>query len=195
MIEVEKKFALTEDATDALLKDADFVSEKIFTDVYYDTPSFDLTRKDIWLRARSGKWELKIALSAANTRKSDQYRELETEKEIAEYLNLSLAASLSDALKSARYMSFGSLTTTRKKYKNGDFVIDIDSLDFGYEIAEIELMVSDVSEIDAATEKIISFAKEHSLPWGYTHGKVIEYLKRKAPAHFDVLVKAGVTLS
>ena len=48
MIEVEKKFILNEQAVERLTKNAQFLNERIFTDIYYDTENFSLTSYDKW---------------------------------------------------------------------------------------------------------------------------------------------------
>lgn len=194
MIEVEKKFFLKDGDIEALKEGGELLGTKIFTDVYYDNKSFDLTRNDTWLRSRDGRWELKIPLEHFQTRVADQYRELETEKEIAEELKLPTDQPFMDALKNAGYESFASLTITRTKYKKDDFIIDVDSIDFGYELAEIEKMVNDTSEIEKATKDILDFADKYKLQVGQVRGKVIEYLRRYKREHFDSLVEAGVVL-
>ena len=50
MIEIEKKFALNNEDEERLTKDAQFLNEYIFTDIYYDTDDFSLTSKDKWFR-------------------------------------------------------------------------------------------------------------------------------------------------
>eukprot|EP00741_Cyanophora_paradoxa_P008088 tig00001258_g7827.t1 len=58
-IEVERKFAVTPEDEARVERALRLRSEKSFTDVYYDAPGFPLTRRDVWLRERSGAWELK----------------------------------------------------------------------------------------------------------------------------------------
>lgn len=82
MIEVEKKFILNDKEKERLFKDAEFISEKIFTDIYYDNENFDLTSKDKWLRLRQDKFELKIPVHEGIERIADQYDELESEEAI-----------------------------------------------------------------------------------------------------------------
>ncbi len=193
MIEVEKKFILSAGDEQKLVTNAQFVGEKVFTDTYYDTSTWTLTAKDHWLRSRDGRYELKVPLNDLGAeRLSDQYEELETDQEIATYLKLPLDIPLSQALMTSGYAPFCTLTTTRRKYKKDGFVIDIDRVDFGYDIAEIEYMVKDISEVRDATEKIITYGEQLGLKIGAVRGKVGEYLKRNSPEHFQVLVDAKV---
>lgn len=194
MYEVEKKFILKDDDESKLIEGAKFLGEKKFTDTYYDTDDYGLTTKDIWLRERDERFELKVPFNnSLHERVSDQYQELETDAEIAKYLKLPTDRSLRSSLADNGYQIFCTVTTTRRKYKKDGFVIDLDIVDFGYEIAEIEYMVDDISKMNEATEKIIQFAKGLGLTDGpVMRGKVAEYLRIKSPDHFNALVDAKV---
>ena len=86
MIEVEKGFILTPEQEKNLIEGTEFLGEKINTDVGYDDLHFSLTRKDIWLRSRNGKFELKIPMNTSiEERTSDQYEEIENENDILKY--------------------------------------------------------------------------------------------------------------
>lgn len=195
MIEVEKKFILNEQDKERLTKDAQFLNERIFTDIYYDTEIFSLTSKDKWLRSRESRFELKLPLHNGADRLADQYDELESEQKIREALNLPSNGNLADDLAKAGYSPFCTCKTTRRKYKKEPFIIDLDIVDFEdftYNIGEIELMVNDKSEIEDAIEKIMIFAKEQNLTIAPVRGKVIEYLKRTKPNHYQALIQAKV---
>lgn len=195
MIEVEKKFILNEHDKERLTKDAQFLNELVFTDIYYDTEIFSLTSKDKWLRSREGRFELKLPLHDGAERLADQYDELEDEQKIREALNLPSNGDLADNLAKAGYSPFCTCKTTRRKYKKESFIIDLDVVDlqdFIYNIGEIELMVKDKSEAESAIKKIMGFAREQNLTIAPVRGKVIEYLKRAKQNHYEALVKAGV---
>ncbi|OGZ39409.1 MAG: hypothetical protein A3B04_03605 [Candidatus Portnoybacteria bacterium RIFCSPLOWO2_02_FULL_39_11] len=195
MIEVEKKFILNKQDKERLTKRAEFLNERVFADIYYDTNNFSLTSKDKWLRSREARFELKLPLHKGAERSADQYDELEDEQKIREALNLPLNGSFADDLTKAGYVPFCICKTTRRKYKKGLFIIDLDIVDFQdftYNIGEIELMVNEKSEIESAVEKIIDFAKMQNLTIAPVRGKVIEYLRRARPSHYQVLVQSGV---
>ena len=184
MIEVERKFILKEGDIDKLTKRAEFISEKTFTDTYYDTAEFSLTTKDIWLRQRGDRFELKVPLNQGESmtnRVLDQYEEYETEEEIRKILNLPEKKTLKEDLEESGYHPIATLITTRKKYKKGEFIIDFDIIDFGYSIGEIELMIKDKSEIKKASDKIIAFAEENGLIISAVLGKLVEYIRRNDP--------------
>lgn len=197
MIEVEKKIALTNEENIArLTQGATFLREVKNEDVYYDNSTFDLTTKDWWLRTRDGKFELKIPLhkEKGSDRFADQYDELEDNEKIRQALGLH-EGNLAGVLAKAGYAPFSSIKTIRQKYKKGSFTIDIDLADFGeatYRVGEIELMVNDQSEIPNALRKIAQFVQEHKLQIVSVRGKVLEFIKRYRPEHYQSLQKAGV---
>ena len=195
MIEVEKKFVLNKENTERLIQGAMFLTEKVFTDTYYDTDDYALTGKDIWLRARNGKFELKTPLQQNSERIADQYVEIEDDNQIREKLGLPKGSDLLQDLQKAGYEEFCMCKTTRKKYKREPFIIDLDMVEFEnfvYHIGEIELMVEKPSEAPAAAQQIIEFAKKQKLTLAPVRGKVVEYLKQRRPEHYEALVKNGV---
>ena len=191
---MEKKFLLKGDDEKRLIEGADFIGKKVFTYIYYDTKDFSLTRNDNWLRQRAGKFELKLSLDKKAGGKANFYDEIEDENRIKEFLGIS-GGNMEDVLLKKGYSKFCICKTTRKKYKNGIFEIDIDFVeygDFNYQLAEIEIMIENKTDMAGALENIIDFAKEKGLNTGYVRGKVLVYLKEKSPQHFKALVKAGV---
>jgi adenylate cyclase class IV len=194
MIEIEKKFILTEEQKKRLLEGAEFLGEKKFTDTYYDDAQYSLTTRDVWLRVRDGKFELKVPMNMAiEERVIDRYQELEADSEIAVYLGLPKDRVLMDVLRKNGYAPFSTIVTTRKKYKKDGYHIDLDATDFGYHIAEIEYMVNERSEIEKATRRILDYGKAYGLSGnGVIRGKVAEYLRKNSPVHFQALVEAKV---
>jgi adenylate cyclase class IV len=195
MIEVEKKFKLSEDQSIRLLEGAEFLGEKIFTDSYYDTNEFSLTKNDIWLRDRSGDWELKIPRHQIGNNSTQQYQEIEGEEKIREVFSIVPKNDFLSDIQEFGYEIFCDCKTTRKKYKKDGFNIDIDFVDYGdfsYSLAEIELMVEGENQMNEAAEKIEKFAHKNGLQNSYVRGKVLEYLIKKKPEHFKALVDCGV---
>jgi len=193
MIEVEKKFILTKDQEEKLTEGADFLGENVNIDLGYDDADFSLTTKDIWLRRRNGKFELKIPLNATReSRISDQYEEIDDEDAILKYFGAK-NASLEDFLQEKKYQSLFTIVTTRRKYKKGGFNIDLDQMDFGYNVAEIEKMIENKEDIQKTTNEIILFAKDHGINTTQNiYGKAIEYFRRHSPKHFQALVTAKI---
>lgn len=197
MIEIERKFALKDGDRERLIDGAEFLKEKIIFDSYYDTDDYSLTSKDIWLRSRNGKFELKFPLHGKEglNREADQYEEITTDDGIRSRLNLAGEKSLEVDLEENGYKPFCSYKTTRQEYKKGIFIIDIDEADFGdssHQLAEIELEASDKSAIKETIAKILVFAKGLGLSNDKIRGKVTEYLRRYRIDHYRALVKAGV---
>ncbi len=210
MFEVEKKFILTPEQEKSLIEGAEFLGEKKMIDICYDGPDYSLTRQDIWLRNRNGKFELKLPMNVAiEERISDQYRELETDEEILKYFGAGSDENLTDFLAKNKYVPICTFVTTRRKYKKEGFGIDLDSMDFGYSVAEIECMVEDPStdstgslragsgqaesKISQAAEAIIVFAKRHYIDTeSVVRGKFVEYVWRNNRQHFQALINAKV---
>lgn len=195
MIEVEKKFQISNESISLLKKNSIFINEISFHDTYFDDEDYILTSNDKWLRKRDNKYELKIPLHKSLKRSSDQYEEITKEEEIIKILNFQENKSLSHLLKKNKFFPFCSFITTRQKYKNEKFNIDFDIVnffDFSYSIVEIELMIDALEKIPIATKEIIDFANKYSLQSKPTNGKVAEYLKHKNPSHYKILIEKKV---
>ncbi|MBI2113221.1 MAG: CYTH domain-containing protein [Candidatus Wildermuthbacteria bacterium] len=194
MIEVEKKFILEQKDKEKLLEGAEFLHEKIIRDAYYDTKSFALAKKDWWLRERNGAFELKISTRIPQKQENfapTQYRELETEEEIRKALDLSSKSPFLQALEEQGYLKAFALETIRKKYEKQGFTVDFDIVDYGYELAEIELMVDQESQIAEAEKRIWDFATSQGLSFnGEQRGKVLEYLRRYEPSQYQEILDA-----
>lgn len=194
VIEVEKKFRLCTGDGPRLTRRAEFLGQEVFTDIYFDDSNFSLISRDIWLRARDGKFELKLPLdkARASERVIDRYDELKEGWDIRKALKLGQTGTFREALQRARYEPFVSLKTTRRRYKNGDFTIVFDSMDYGYQLAEVEIMVEDAFDMEKATERILGFARKNGLSLKPPRGKLLEYFYRKDPKIFKMLVEEGV---
>jgi predicted adenylyl cyclase CyaB len=194
MIEVEKKFILTNDQYKKIKDIAEFKEEKTFTDVYYDTDDYQLTSHDVWFRKRDSCFELKLphphTHSGNNTNIYDEITDL---KEIAQNLGIKdYLNGFASKLISSGYKPFCRITTARRTYLFDNLHIDVDEMDFGYTICEIEKLVRNTREIQQAEREILDFAKSLSLQVTMVYGKVIEYLKRNNPTHFQLLKSNNV---
>lgn len=209
MIEIEKKFILTDAQKKRLLEKAEFLGEKTFIDVYYDTPEYALTKNDIWLRARDGNFELKLPLQKNEKGLTNQYHEIEGEEKIRQIFGIVPKGNFLEDIQSFGYAAFCECKTTRKKYRKEKFIIDLDEVifhkdsaqggsnhvrDFKYSIAEIELIIASEGEIKKANDEILAFADLMGLENKNLRGKVLEYLLRHKPEHYKALVDAGVVI-
>ncbi len=198
-IEVEKKFLLNAKQIKKVTADAVYLGRKKIRDIYWDNDNFELTKKDWWLRERDGDFELKTPLHAKGARSADQYREITDSRQIRQALTLK-GDSLPDALAERALKPFADLLTTRQKYKQGDFNIDIDQVsanDFDYAIVEIELLVARQEQMQPAIARIKNFAHDKGLSWPQkpVAGKLIVYIAQKKPVHYRALCRAGVVSS
>lgn len=193
MIEVEKKFRLTPEQEHRLLEGATLLGNKTNEDVYFDTTDFSLTRQDHWLRTRSGRWELKRRVHELGHKLGGTaYDEIENEPGIRTFLQLTVHGSLADDLEEAGYKPFARIVKERRSYEKEGFHIDLDICDFGYELAEIELLLEHEDQRQDALKRIEEFVDRQGLDQTPVRGKIIEYLYRFARPHYDALVEAGL---
>ena len=178
MIEVEKKFQLTEEQLNAMLEGAEFLGEKILHDVYYDYPDYRMFKKGTRLRNRNGDWELKLGKSGGVA------EELETEEEIKNFLNIQIP--LMDFI-NANMKPFIDYTTKRKNYKKGEFEICVDELDFGLNVVEVELMMANEDDVKNAKEKIVEFGKSFGLDEASAIVKRTAYFQARRPDLYQEL--------
>jgi adenylate cyclase class IV len=200
MFEVELKFSLTATEQRHLLQGANFIGEEDFVDIYYDHSDYRLTTKDIWLRSRNGKFLLKTPLptqsSLLKTQKNTPKKEIEEEVEILKYFNIEYSGhsnkfSLEDVLAENSIFPLYKFRNIRQKYNKQGFIIDLDRAifeDFTYEVCEIELLVERDFEIDQALKKIEQFAEQHGIQIVSVEGRLIEYIRRKNPKHYQLLL-------
>jgi len=193
MIEIEKKFIPEEGDIERITKGAEFISETVNDDTYYDK-DFSLTKKDIYVRRRNGAFEMKVGIRRRGFEGIiSTYEEVNNENAIREKLGVIGATkkgNLKEDLEASGYSPFGAWKTTRRKYKKGEFTIDVDSVDYGYEVIEIELLVESPDDMDKATNKILDFAKESGLTKSPKTGKVSQFLIRNYPEEYKEIREA-----
>lgn len=185
MIEVEKKFQPTGAQLDALLRGAEFLGERFYTDILYDFPDRRLFKKGFRLRNRNGGFELKIVRSDSSDGVASS-EEVETEIEILEKLGFGKDGDLAQAVKDNMNI-LASWDTKRKKYKKGDFNIDVDETSFGYNVCEIEIMVDDPAQAAEAENKILKLAREFGISTPNLPPKLMEYFKTTQPDAYKEL--------
>ncbi len=181
MIEVEKQCQPAEDQIKAITGDSEFLGEKIDHDIYYDYPDYSLLKEGIQLRYRNGSFELKIAKS------SGVKQEIEIEKEIEKYFKV---ANLNVFVKE-RLIPIVDYEARRRKYKQGDFNITLDEMNFGYSMCEIELMVPSESEVKLAEDRIVNFAGKYGISMKKINSKRKEYFRLVKPEVYKELYPNG----
>lgn len=202
MIEIEKKFLLTEVQKQRLLEGATPLGDKRVADSYLDTEDNRLTLADYWFRLRDGVYELKAPLKSGSGdyAATNRYRELTTEAEIATELQLDVTGGVDfeTILARAGIAKFMTVYTNRSSYEKDGFHIDIDAADyegsdFTYAVGEVERLIEDESQADVAEAEIFEFAQRFDLETdAVVLGKVAAYLKEQNPNHYAALQEAGV---
>ncbi|XP_043914621.1 thiamine-triphosphatase [Protopterus annectens] len=202
-LEVERKFFFKPE-TELKLRDlgAELKRDQRICDRYFDNEHFQLTLADHWLRMRDGYWELKCPPGKIDNSfgPATHYLEITQEEDIicrvCKVLGLIQTAwiSVADLVQSAGLDEFASFVTERKVYTLpcGSHV-DLDKADFGYQIGEIEVLVSDVSKTDNALEKINSLAEKLGLTnTERIPGKMDAFLMQFRPLHYKKLQEAHI---
>jgi len=190
-IEIEKKVRLEPHQIKKIAQKAFFLKEIRIQDTYFDTADYRYTMQNMWLRKREGVFELKVGIKKQNG-SIDRYEEITNEKSILKYLGVDIDTDLPTALSQEGLSPFCTFATERKSYQLGEINIDIDAADFGdlrYQIAEIEIVVSDLDKVQDAEQKIFQFIKDLDIDVSIpVPAKLTYYLYCKRPEHYQALV-------
>lgn len=221
-IEVEAKFALPADRKalekKILTAGGELKGAVIMTDIYWDLPKEVFSLANVWLRQRSGVWELKVPAVEGehpNQQAIACYREICGQADITRWLVAAFPAVLGplahlplpQLLEKAGGFHMARYTTERSKYVipcvGGDkgegegrmLSIDVDEASFGFGLVEIEELVARQGDIAAAKKRIERCAREQLGLEGVEdvmRGKLEEYIRRHDPAHHARLVERQV---
>ncbi|KAL7374047.1 hypothetical protein ABVT39_020944 [Epinephelus coioides] len=219
-VEVERKFVCNADTLKTLEEiGAVCVGQRQFCDQYFDTSKFDLTLKDIWLRKRTGCWELKCpaAVNGTEEKSGEQskaaalcshYKEITNLPEIQLRVKEVIKAACEDGetetspsqedeswLSKMNLVCFAEYTTVRRSFtlEEEGVKIDLDQADFGYHVGEIEVLVPEGGDMQSALGKIERTARKLGLTGDQqVEGKMHVYLKKKYPEHYAKLLSARV---
>lgn len=216
-VEVERKFLCNADTLKTLEKLGVCVGQRQFQDQYFDTPKFDLTLKDVWLRKRKGCWELKCPTTFEGTKETSgeqstaaalctRYKEITSLPEIQLRVKEVIKAceggetscSQEDVeawLSKMSLICFADFTTVRQSFtlEEEGVQIDLDQADFGYHVGEIEVLVPDGGDVQSALEKIERTAQKLGLTGNQrVEGKMNVYLKQHHPEHYAKLLSEHV---
>lgn len=194
MIEIERQFLLEPGHRDALLRDANFMATKIIKDVYYDTPDFALTRRDLWLRKRNDVFELKAPAVTGDDR-AEQYLEIMDTSLMLRYMHLEDAGDFATTLAQHNIQPFCACNIEREEYVLEGITLDFDITEFAdgfqYSLGEAEIVVKDKSETEEAVQRLEEFMQRHGLETR-AEDKLVAYLRAQRQEHFDILREAGV---
>ncbi|KAA8580931.1 hypothetical protein FQN60_013889, partial [Etheostoma spectabile] len=180
-VEVERKFVCNADTLKTLEKiGAVCLGQRQFCDQYFDTPTFKLTLRDMWLRKRKECWELKCptAFNEAKETSEEQskaaalcsrYKEItnlpeiqirvkEVLKDVREDRETETSRSQEDEawLSTMNLVCFAEFTTMRRSFtlEEEGVQIDLDQADFGFSVGEIEVLLPEGGDVQSALEKI-----------------------------------------
>lgn len=149
------------------------VGECQFHDQYFDTPSFELTLRDTWLRKRKGCWELKCPTSGVRSLSAElctHYQEISSLSDIYQRVKEMIRVGEAEAapsqgddswLRELNLTCFAEFTTTRRSFSlvEEGVKVDLDQADFGHHVGEIEVLVPEGGDVRSAREKIKNAAE------------------------------------
>lgn len=159
------------------------VGQRQFHDQYFDTPQFDLTLRDMWLRKRKGQWELKCPTARPGADEDTgreqckaaalctRYKEITDlpdiqlrVKEVIRDRDTEVSSSLQDEcwLSEMNLVCFAEFTTVRRSFslEEEGVQIDLDQADFGYDVGEVEVVIPEGGDVKTALEKIERAARK-----------------------------------
>lgn len=159
------------------------VGQRQFSDQYFDTPQYDLTLRDMWLRKRKGQWELKCPLAhLSSDEETDgerckaaalctRYKEITDLRDIQLRVkeairdgDTELSFSLQDesGLSKMNLACFAEFTTVRRSFRLEEegVQIDLDQADFGYHVGEVEVVIPEGGDVKSALDKIEQAARK-----------------------------------
>lgn len=172
-LEIEKKYLFKGDL-DLHLKQFNSIEKQTIeiVDEYFDTDDYFFIRRDYWLRSRQvvkseQTWELKYPTKTKSAGFC-KYFEISDQKEITKLLSTILNTDLKsynveELIQNFKLKIFAKFTTSRKTFILEDIKIDLDQTDFGYQLAEFEIILdadSSQDEIQQSTEKIKTLAEK-----------------------------------
>jgi adenylate cyclase class IV len=195
VIEVEKKFLITDKQLSLIKESTTFLKTETNNDKYYDYADFRLIKDRWWLRNRNGRFELKISRDATLRRDGAAvHDEIIGDDAICKLLDVYNLQTLVD---SGELQVIGELTTERESYSLDKFRLDYDVVTnkksgFVYKLLEIEIMVNSPNEIEEATQEITKLADRYNLKMDKPRGKVIEFLYQLNPEAYSVLEDSGL---
>ncbi|XP_055891819.1 uncharacterized protein LOC106060533 isoform X2 [Biomphalaria glabrata] len=139
---VNQKFESSLKSLGGILK-----SESVFIDIYFDTPDFDLTLADCWLRTHNGRWQLHANFcKLLNDETKREYFEIESTNVILETLERILKSKNAKATSDASVAlfvvrsglkEFVRYRTTRKTYVLQDMTIDLELPEYGFWVGSV----------------------------------------------------------
>ncbi|KAG8009371.1 DDB1-and CUL4-associated factor 11 [Nibea albiflora] len=161
-VEVERKFLCSADTLKTLEEiGAVCAGQRQFQDQYFDTPKFDLTLRDMWLRKRKGCWELKCPTTVDGTSEEEskaaalctRYKEITSLPEIQLRVEEVMKDVCADRETSSSQED-EEAWPSKMNLKEEGVQIDLDEADFGYHVGEIEVLVPEGGDVQSALEKI-----------------------------------------
>lgn len=186
MIEIEKKYELTDNDYLSIQSKCKFISKKIIVDKFYDTSDFQLFAQKIKLRERN--WELQLKMKVSNN--TDAFSKSIEITELSEVKSklLELNINYSDTKQVLEIIT--DVEKFQHSFRGYDFTIDIQKYKYNNRY-EIELELEE--DLDINPEELINSFRSNlwltSIEQLSTETKVITCAKNENPALYEVIMK------
>ena len=128
-LEIERKFQISQEKYEELLKTATDTPGVQHHDLYFDSATYQLSQRDWWLRWRDGRWDLKVSAQPCLDKDppaSTHFWELEDEALICQYLGIT---SLPSHEQQPEVISKAAFEAQLKDVDSGQFAADLISAD------------------------------------------------------------------
>ncbi|KAK0723308.1 CYTH-like domain-containing protein [Lasiosphaeria miniovina] len=193
VLEVERKFRtiavreLTQHGGTPPFRSLSRLPAKTIQDSYYDRSDV-LSAAGAWVRNRDGKWQAKLRLGGDF--KNSRFEELDDARDIAACVRR-LAGIQGTEADCFGLLPMATFSTRREAWvADSEFLIVLDSMDFGHEVGEVELQqvlggepMSEVQKkatMEEMDNRIVAFMKRYSWAFapGHPTGKLMAYFER-----------------
>ena len=213
-LEIECKFRMTAALQQYLDHRQLQPSIKTFTDIYFDTSEYYYTQRDIWIRQRGNKFEIKYPAPQGHNGGIRSYLELTADQDILNFLHIvdNEQLPMSAVFHRNGLTAFAQITTTRATYNvtlpittsptnQHVFKLDIDSAVLecqgaisNYDVAELELAhpTEGMTTLDIFHDIMNQLSIDSNCLQQSLNGKLVEALLRHNKPHYDLLALKGI---
>lgn len=88
--------------------------------------------------------------------------------------------------------AFATIVSTRSSFRLGNYRVDVDSTDFGYTVAEIEVEKWRFQTAEEELAALLETVQSLGFKSGGIRGKIIEYIRTQRPDHWQRLIESEV---
>ena len=160
---------------------------KHYTDTYFDSPDYELTQKNFWLRKRNNSFNLIIIKNLPNN--FIEYQRIDDEQEIQKLLNLQfLDNNFENNLLLNNILPFANFHLQETIWQKDNLILKKQEFDFD---SDFEYQ-SYVLKTDNNTQALQNFLTQNNIQDEKLYPGIIAYLQEKKSQHFQKLLEAEI---